>query len=82
MACEDCPLTEDLNILTDSLSSMALLKNLQRRDFPLWLYRHPMRQLATYVTNLINKRTAASVTTRLIKIKAHRGEPLNEAADA
>ena len=71
LACEDCPLTEDLNILTDSLSSMELLKNLQRRDFPLSLYRHPMRQLATYVTNLINKRTAASVTTRLIKIKSH-----------
>ena len=57
---------------------MEVLKNLQRRDF----YRHPMRQLATYVTNLINKRTAASVTTRLIKVKFHRGEPLNEAADA
>ena len=29
---------EDLTILTDSLSGMCLLKSLQRRDFPLWLY--------------------------------------------
>jgi ribonuclease HI len=35
IALEDCPEEEDLNILTDSLSSMRLLKSLQRRDFPL-----------------------------------------------
>ena len=41
LACEDSPIDEDLTILTDSLSGMRLLKSLQRRDFPLWLYRHP-----------------------------------------
>ncbi len=37
LALEDCPGEEDLNILTDSLSSMRLLKNMQRQDFPLKL---------------------------------------------
>jgi hypothetical protein len=31
-ALEDCPGEEDLNILTDSLSSMRLLKSMQRGD--------------------------------------------------
>ena len=31
---------------------------------------------------LLNRRHAAGVLTRLIKVKAHCGEPLNEAADA
>ncbi len=33
LALEDCPGEEDLNILTDSLSSKRLLKNMQRQDF-------------------------------------------------
>ena len=45
MACQDCPTDTDLTVLTDSLSCMQMLKSLQRRDFPLWLYRHPNRQL-------------------------------------
>ena len=81
LACEECPLSVDLTILTDSLSSMRLLKSLQRTDFPLWLYRHPVRQLVTYVTNLVNRRAEAGVMTRFFKVKAHRAEPLNEAAD-
>ena len=44
--------------------------------------RKDRKDRATYATNLINKRTAASLTTRLIKVEAHRGELLNEAADA
>ena len=82
LACEDSPLGEDLTALTDSLSGMLLLKSLQRKDFPLWLYRHPERQLLMYVTNLINRRAASGVLTRFVKVKAHRAEPLNEAADA
>ena len=35
IALEDCPGEEDLNILTDSLSSMRLLRSMQRGDFPL-----------------------------------------------
>jgi hypothetical protein len=45
MALGDCPGEEDLNILTDSLSSMRLLKSMQGEEFPLQLHRHPIRQL-------------------------------------
>ena len=81
MACEDVRREEDLTILTDSLSCMVRLKSLQRRDFPLWLYRHPLRQLLVHTVRLINARAEAGSVTRFIKVKSHRGEPLNEAAD-
>ena len=45
LALEECPGEEDLNIITDSLSSMRLLKNMQRQGFPLQLYRHTVQQL-------------------------------------
>jgi hypothetical protein len=82
LALEDCPGEEDLNTITDSLSSMRLLKNMQRQDFPLQLYRHTVRQLLLHVTKLINKRAESGRATRFIKVRAHRGEPLNEVADA
>ena len=82
LALEDCPQNVDLNILTDSLSSIRLLQSLQRADFPLSLYRHPVRHLVTHVVLLINRRTEAGSCTRFFKVKSHRGEPLNEAADA
>ncbi len=56
LALEDCPGEEDLNIITDGLSSMRLLKNMQRQDFPLQLRRHTARQLLLHATKLINKR--------------------------
>ena len=43
LACEYSPIEEDLTILTDSLSSMNILRSTQRKDFPLWLYRHAER---------------------------------------
>ena len=61
---------------------MTLFQSMQRRDFPLWLYRHTARQLLVCAANLINRRRANGVMTRFIKVKAHSGEPLNEAADA
>ena len=82
LALEECPIQEDLTVLTDSKSSMVLLQSMQRVDFPLWLYRHPARQLLVHVVSLINRRAAAGVVTRLVKVKAHAGDPLNEAADA
>ena len=82
MALKDCPDEEDLNILTDSLSAMVLLRSMQRRDLPLWLYRHPARQLLQHTAQLINRRAERGRITRFIKVKAHSGEPLNEAADA
>ena len=81
IALEDCPSEEDLNILTDSLSSMRLLKSMQRGDFPLSLHRHPVRQLLVHVVRLVNRRAETGVATRFIKVRAHRGEQLNELAD-
>ena len=81
---EECPVQEDLTLLTDSKSSMDLLQSMQRVDsgFPMWIYRHPARQLLGHVARLINQRAAAGVVTRLVKVKAHASDPLNEAADA
>ena len=81
LAVEECPLEEDLTILTDSLSSLQLLRSMQRKDFPLWLHRHTARHLLTQVVCRINLRAAAGSITRLIKVRAHRAEPLNEEAD-
>jgi ribonuclease HI len=82
LALEGCPGEDDLNILTDSLSSMQLLRSMQREDFPLSLYRHPARQLLVHVVNLLNARAEAGRATCFIKVRAHRGEPLNELADS
>jgi hypothetical protein len=81
---EACPSEEDLTILIDSLSAMLLLQSMQRKDFPLSLYRHSVRQLLLHVMKLINQRAAAGSITRLIKDRVHRGGGLNEslAADA
>jgi len=79
---EDCPVAEELSILTDSQSAIDLLKSLQRVDFPAWMHGHPARPLLRWVTALINRRSLAGSVTRFIKVKAHRAEPLNEAADA
>ena len=38
--------------------------------------------LATHMVSLISRRAAAGATTRFVKVKADRAEPLNEAADA
>ena len=48
MALKDCPNEEDLNILTDSLSTMVLLRGMQRKDLPLWLYHHTEPVVAGY----------------------------------
>jgi ribonuclease HI len=85
LAIEDCPGEEDLNILTESLSAMRLVKSMQRKDFPLPLYRHPVRQLLVHVVRLLNQRVEAALRRGIpcfIKVRAHRGKPLNEAADA
>ena len=82
LALEESLPGEDLTILTDSLVAMTNLYSLRRADFPLSLHRNPCRQLITHIVMLLNRRHAAGVVTRLVKVKAHCGEPLNEAADA
>ncbi len=54
---------------------------MQRKDLPLWLYLHTARQLLRHTAQLVNRRAEMGRTTRFIKVKAHSGEPLNEAAD-
>jgi ribonuclease HI len=78
------PPDEDLTILTDSLVAMTTLSSLRRADFPLSIYRNACRQLITHVVQLLNRRHAAGPggVTRIVKVKLHCGEPLNEAADA
>ncbi len=45
MPLKDCPDEEDLNILTDNHSPIVLHRSMQRKDLPLWFYRHTVRQL-------------------------------------
>jgi ribonuclease HI len=80
LALETCPSIDNLTImiLTDSLDSLTTLFSLRRADFPLSLHR----QLYTHIVQLLNQRHAAGVIMRLVKVKAHCGEPLNETADA
>ena len=66
LALEYCLAEEDLAILTDSKASIDLLRSMQREDFRMWLYRHPVRQLLVYIARLINQRTANGVVTRLV----------------
>ena len=55
---------------------------MQRKDLPLWLYRHTARQLLQHTAQLINRLAELGRITRLTKVRAHSCEPLNEAADA
>ncbi len=73
---------EELTILTDSLEAMSTLFSLCQADFQLLLFYNTYRQLLTHVNNLLNCQFTAGVVTRFIKVKAHFGELLNEAADA
>ncbi len=79
---EDCPGKEDLNILTNSLSFMRLLKSMQRGGFPLPLHQHPVWQLKLHVVKQLNRRAWTGRISHLIEFCGHRGEPLNEHADS
>ena len=71
----------ELTILTDSLNSIQALAPQTRRDFrpSPRLLRHPHRNIIREVVACLRRRTAP---TLIVKIMAHRGEPLNEAADS
>jgi ribonuclease HI len=74
--------TQDLLYLTDSES---LLKTISK-----WIGEGTRANLATTpdgdivreIVQILQERVTAGANTFLIKIKAHRGEPLNEAADS
>ena len=67
MVLKDCQDEEDLNILTDSLSAIVLLRSMQRKDLPLWLYQHTARQLLRHTAQLVNRRAEMGRTTRFMK---------------
>lgn len=81
VAAERSPTDEDLTILTDSKSSLQMLRGMQRQDFPVFLHRRAERRILERVVRALNHRAEAGVRTRLVKVKAHSGEPLNTLAD-
>ncbi len=82
MVLKDCPDEEDLSILTDSLGAIVLLWSMQQKDLPLWLYWYTERRLLQHTAQRIKRRAELGRITRFIKVNAHSGEQLNEAADA
>ena len=58
MAVETCPPDTALTILTDSLSSIDLLQDLQREDFTVWIYHHPFRCIVEQLVRRLNARAA------------------------
>ena len=64
-----------------NLQRRDFFKCLQQRNFPLLLYLHPTRQLLKQTVSVINARAGAGALTRIVKVKSHWGELLNEAAD-
>ena len=74
MALKDCSDEDDLNILTDSLSAIVLLRSMQRKDLPLWVYRHTARQLLQHTAQPINRRAELGRTTRLIIERAQSAQ--------
>ena len=78
MAVTDTPLDDPLTVLTDSLGSLQMLKGLTRADFRRDISLHYHRRVFRALVTTLNKRKAP---TLLVKVRAHRGEPLNETAD-
>ena len=81
MATEASSLEEPLTILTDSMTSLQNLVSMHRKDFCRDLQRHPQRRLITDLVNALNNRASVGARTLFVKVRAHTGEPLNEAAD-
>jgi ribonuclease HI len=68
--------------VTIGIDNAALIYDLERCTFEtFWktMEGHEHAEMLTQLVQNINKRTAS---TKLVKIKAHRGQPLNEQADA
>ena len=61
---------------------MELLKSLQRRDNPLWLYRHPIRQLLKQTVERHERARCYRCGYKIRVSEVARGGLLNEAADS
>ena len=81
VAAEGSPLDQDLTVLTDSKASLQLLRGMQREDFPCYCHGRTELPLLERVIRALNRRVEAGSHTRLVKVKAHAGEPLNSWAD-
>ena len=81
MATEAASLEEPLTILTDSMTSLQNLVSMHRNDFCKDLQRHPQQRLITDLVDSLNNRASVGARTLLVKVRAHTGEPMNEAAD-
>jgi hypothetical protein len=79
---EDCLEEEDLNILTDSLSSMQLLERIKRTDFPLPFYCHVALQLSLYFILSTNRLGEAGSITCSINGCPYKRMPFKKAANA
>ena len=80
-ALKAAPRTENLVILTDSLSSLQNLTALQRQDFALNVRTDKNRPIFLDIVALVNARAANYAHTTFAKVTAHRGNPLNEWAN-
>ena len=81
MATEAASLEEPLTILTDSMTSLQNLVSMHRNDFRRDLQRHPQQSIITALVNSLNNRASVGARTLFVKVRAHTGEPMNEAAD-
>ena len=81
MVTRAAPLDEPLTVLTDSLTSLQNLVSMKRSDFRRDLQRHPQRLLMHELIAALNQRSRAGASSLFVKVRAHKGEPLNEAAD-
>ena len=63
------------------MTSLQNLVSMQRNDFCKDLQRHPQRRLITDLVISLNHRASAGARTLFVKVRAHTGEPMNEAAD-
>jgi len=81
LALEEPDESSDITVLTDSLVSIQWLIAAQRVDWPLWMRGIAERQLLRAVINKLNRRSERSARTRIVKVRAHAAQLLNEAAD-
>ena len=81
IAAERAPLGQDLTILTDSKASLQLLRGMQLRDFSVYCHARSKLPLLERAIRAMNRLVEAGRNMRLVKVRAHAGEPLNTWAD-
>ena len=81
MATTASPQTRPLVIFTDSLTTLKNLLQRQRKDAAPSNTPPSIERQLTSLIQALNCRTTEQTPTTLVKIKAHRGDPLNERAD-